>query len=178
MIRAATPDDAEALGVFFVKSWRDALSGIVPEEALAQDNPADVAARCARNATDPSRVFAVAVDDNTITGVVVAVLPQEPGEAGAINSLYVDQGQYRKGVGRALMGHVASAMLARGTTSLALGVLRDNLRARRFYDAQGGIVTSETTYDWHGHPLPQINYLFSDLPRLAALGQGGPAVQR
>lgn len=178
MIRAATLDDAEALGVFFVKSWRDALSGVVPAEALAQDDPAEVAARCARNATDPTRIFSLAMDGSSIMGVVVAVLPQGQGEAGAINSLYVDQSHYRKGLGRTLMGHVAASMLARGVTSLTLGVLRDNLRARRFYDAQGGAVTSETAYDWNGHLLPQLNYLFSDLPRLVALGQGGPDAQR
>jgi ribosomal protein S18 acetylase RimI-like enzyme len=178
MIRATTPDDAQALGAFFVKSWRDALSGVVPAEALAQDDPAEVAADCTRNATDPRRIFTLAMDGSSIMGVVVAVLPQRQGEPGSINSLYVDQSHYRKGLGRRLMGHVAAAMLERGVTSLTLGVLRDNLRARRFYDAQGGVVTSETTYDWNGHLLPKLNYLFSDLPRLVALGQGGPDAQR
>jgi hypothetical protein len=63
----------------------------------------------------------------------------------------------------------AADCLAKGGKTLSLGVLSDNLQVRNFYPALGGRVTKAEHFSWHGHDLPIVDYVFEDLPHLAAL---------
>jgi len=60
-----------------------------------------------------------------------------PGEA-EIATLYVLRQAQGHGLGARLMGQTARALAAQGATSLMVSVLRDNLRARGFYEHLGG----------------------------------------
>jgi ribosomal protein S18 acetylase RimI-like enzyme len=58
-----------------------------------------------------------------------------------IATLYVLRTAQGLSVGKRLMTATARALAAQGARSLAIAVLRDNLRARGFYEHLGGAVT-------------------------------------
>jgi ribosomal protein S18 acetylase RimI-like enzyme len=60
-----------------------------------------------------------------------------PGEA-EIQTLYVLRQAQGEGLGQRLMIETARALAAQGSTSLMISVLRDNIRARGFYEHLGG----------------------------------------
>ena len=83
-----------------------------------------------------------------------------PGEA-EIHTLYVLRQAQGQGLGKRLMLETARALAANGATSLMISVLRDNLRARGFYEhlagepetprqepGPGGRLLFEVAYRW------------------------------
>jgi ribosomal protein S18 acetylase RimI-like enzyme len=61
----------------------------------------------------------------------------EQGRTGELYALYVHPDWWSTGTGRALMGRVLAATAAAEYESVVLWVLRDNTRARRFYERAG-----------------------------------------
>jgi len=59
------------------------------------------------------------------------------GLVGELYALYVAPAWWSTGTGRALMGHVLTALRADGFPRAVLWVLADNARARRFYERAG-----------------------------------------
>jgi GNAT superfamily N-acetyltransferase len=59
------------------------------------------------------------------------------GLVGELYALYVASAWWSTGTGRALMGHVLTALRADGYPRAVLWVLADNARARRFYERAG-----------------------------------------
>src|SRR6185437_6989540 len=59
------------------------------------------------------------------------------GEA-EIQTLYILRAAQGHGLGKRLMTATARALAANGATSLMISVLRDNIRARGFYEHLGG----------------------------------------
>ena len=106
--------------------------------------------------TPPLTVTALAADLILPTAMWVekeGAYPSEHGPGGVLSNFDPETGQW----------------LGRGGTSLALGVLAANSRARAFYENCGARLVSEGTYNWDGHDLPDAIYCFDDLRRLATL---------
>jgi GNAT superfamily N-acetyltransferase len=61
----------------------------------------------------------------------------EKGEVGELYALYVHPAWWSTGTGRALMDRVLAETARAGYPCITLWVLRDNARARRFYDRAG-----------------------------------------
>lgn len=57
---------------------------------------------------------------------------------GEIRHLYVAEAARRHGLGRRLLATALGALAAQGCATAALGVVRQNARARRFYAGRGG----------------------------------------
>ena len=62
-----------------------------------------------------------------------------------------------------IFGHLAD----QGFRSVGLWVLRDNLPARRFYEALGGRAGPEQSLDLRGQTVAETAYRFEPIPRLA-----------
>jgi GNAT superfamily N-acetyltransferase len=155
LIRAATPDDAEGLAAVRRASWPAAYAGILPPEVID-----DVVARStpgrerANFAGRPARRLLVAVAPvAVITGYASYGmergsdgLPRSPAAGGPpsgrplaaeLYTLYVAPEHWSTGTGRALMDRVLAEARAEGHPQIILWVLRDNRRARRFYERAG-----------------------------------------
>ncbi len=61
----------------------------------------------------------------------------EQGRVAELYALYVHPAWWSTGTGRELMGRVLASVSAAGYRSVSLWVLRDNSRARRFYERAG-----------------------------------------
>ncbi|GAA0360860.1 hypothetical protein GCM10010319_42950 [Streptomyces blastmyceticus] len=103
----------------------------------------------------------MAVDDRT--GVVgwVSFGPYRGAEAdtGELYALYVHPRLIGTGVGRMLLTAVHTDAVTCDFRTLLLWVLRDNPRARRFYELAGYAPDGAVQYDdYDGIPVPEVRY--------------------
>lgn len=167
VIRAGTLEDCEKIGALQVKAWLETYRGLVADSVLDTLSTVDQAANWRRILVrEPPVVMAVAEQSNgTLLGFAGggtrrgSRLTQDC----EIYALYVLGRAQRQGLGHALMGAVGSQLLAQGFRSLCLWVLRDNQRARRFYESLGGVEAGEKIESMGGRPLAEIAYGWDDL---------------
>ena len=178
-VRPAELSDAEAIGIIHVQCWREAYVGLMPEALLASLTVADRVKARQRFMSDPTRRIAsfVATDtSDAIAGFADCAAQRDKelsdsGFTGEVMAIYVLRAAQRRGLGRALMAAAARELIARGHAGLALWVLRDNLPARRFYQALGGVEVGERLDErpniQPGLVLNEVAYGWRDLRLLA-----------
>jgi ribosomal protein S18 acetylase RimI-like enzyme len=152
VIRPACADDAPVIAAIRARSWRAAYAGVIPDDILAAaTSPESVALR------------AEAIRRRGGTGIIIAESGEHraigfanfgpergsdgrqgpapsPGDEqvrGELYAIYVLPECWSTGVGRALMDAVLAEARRAGYACISLGVLRDNPRARRFYERAG-----------------------------------------
>lgn len=150
-IRDANGGDARAIATVHVASWRSAYAGIVPESVLAELSVDERAA--AWNAylqpdASSKRPTFVAEREGAIVGFVccgaadaemvvgAAADDDVPPTLGAVYAIYLDESAWSTGTGSALLRRAVAELVGRGFTDSVLWVLRDNVRARRFYERE------------------------------------------
>lgn len=133
-LRAAVLEDAGMLARIHHASWAETYPGLLPDSEIARFDLAFRQAQWARILQpDPSkRVFLVPEAGFAVMGPQreAALALEYPEE---LYSLYVLQSAQRRGIGRALLVAVRSA------AAFSASVVAGNLRAERFYAAQGGV---------------------------------------
>jgi GNAT superfamily N-acetyltransferase len=163
-IRIATAGDAAAIAAVHVDSWRGAYRGLLPDAVL---DGLDVQRRTAgwtRLLEQPEPRSVVLVAENSsgrVTGFVHLVPTRDDGgdSTGEITSIYARPSGWGTGTGRGLMAAAVDAARAAGFTALTLWVLRDNDRARRFYEAAGWRPDGSTKDDVvAGAPVTEVRY--------------------
>lgn len=168
--RAPVIDEAEALARLHIACWREAYAGIVPDEALAAADLGERTQRWRKSIADPATFVLAAFDGETPLGFILARPnddPAIPGADGQVAALYVLESHHRLKLGSRLIAAAARWWLTRGGTALGLGVLAENARAVAFYKRVGGRAVKRGTYNWAGHPLSDVIFVFDDLARLA-----------
>jgi ribosomal protein S18 acetylase RimI-like enzyme len=170
MVRPATLEDAEAIARVNVATWRSAYRGLLPDDFLAALNEANYAERWTRLISEgSSRVF-VAEESEGLVGFASGGRERagEHGYAGELYAIYVLDNATRRGHGRELVRAVAGALRAMNLPDMIVWVLRDNARARGFYERLGGTYVraqpitvgtttlEEVSYGWRA--LDDIRY--------------------
>ncbi|MEU6174207.1 GNAT family N-acetyltransferase [Streptantibioticus parmotrematis] len=166
-VREMTEADIPAVSTIRVAGWRSAYAGIVPRSYLdAMSAEQDARQRRSWFGRPRGRVAdLVAVDESGRVSGWVCLGPYRgdgppPQRSGEIYALYIRPELIGTGVRRALTdaAHLRAAELGFGTTWL--WVLKDNARARRFYEHAGytadGAVTSD---DYDGTSLEEVRYV-------------------
>lgn len=171
MIRFRRPrlDEAAALAALHVQCWREAYDSIVPLEVSSKFDVGAKLADWARHLSEPDRFILAAYDQEIVVGFVNQAIADEQTVASAdgyVAALYIAASHHRKGIGRRLLARAAEDWMSRGGHAFSLGVLAENTRARAFYERLGGRVVKSGTYMWHGHGLPDVTYVFDNLPAL------------
>ena len=88
------------------------------------------------------------------------------GYDGEISAIYVLNAHQGGGVGRALMAAMAADLADRGYRGAGLWVLRNNSRARRFYELCAGKVVAERNDVRADAVLEELAYGWSDVTHL------------
>ncbi len=148
-IRPATPTDAAAIAQLHVETHRATYAPLIdgPYEAPAL---ADRQAEWRQMLAGPGLSF-VATEAGRIVGVGHA-------EGARIEPLHVAPSHHRRGIGRALLGHLLDGLSARGVSSAIFNVLATNARAIAFYEAEGARrIGSETMTD---APAPYLDFVY------------------
>ncbi|MFD7239200.1 GNAT family N-acetyltransferase [Streptomyces syringium] len=163
-VREMTEADIEAVSGIRVTGWQTAYAGVVPQPYLDAMTVEDDA-RQRRTWFTRSRgqvLDLVAVDDGA-GPVGWASLGQYRGECeerpGELYALYVRPDVIGTGVGRGLLQEVHRHAAARRFESMLLWVLRDNPRARRFYETAGYTADGAVRSDLYGEvELTEVRY--------------------
>lgn len=171
-IRAATPDDAEAIETLRVNVWKQVYRGLLPDEYLdwltVTQEQVGRFREALQNTASWRFMVAEANGDLIGYGGVGPVNdfdfpPATPG-AGELRTLNVALPWQRRGVGRALHAHLTAALRDLGYESAILWTFRDNPAARAFYEANGWTSDRHGDFDLHGpRPMsaPAVRYVRS-----------------
>jgi len=165
------PSDAEDLARVHVTSWRETYRGLLPDAFLARMSEPGFTRRFRRALTEPgTSVTLAAADRYGLVGYAQGGPSRRstPGEA-EIATLYVLRQAQGRGLGAQLMAEMARAMAAQGATSLMISVLRDNIRARGFYEHLGGVAEAPRQEPGPGgRLLYEVAYRWADITALAS----------
>lgn len=169
--RAATPADVPGIARVHVDSWRTTYKGIVADETLAglsYERRQQVWHGALANPGPGVSLF-VAESPEGILGFATAGPEREGNEIyrGEVYAIYLLEQAQGRGVGRVLMRTASAHLLDQGCTSMLLWVLKDNLLARRFYEALGGKYLREKPIEIGAQSLLEVAYGWDDLSALA-----------
>lgn len=144
LIRDAGTADADAIAALHLDVWRRTYRDLAPAEAF---RALDLAARQRTwrgllASPKPDSVTLVAETEGVIAGFAHGGAPGDPvyGDMGEVKYLYVATAFARRGVGRRLLGALASRLVEHGYRGIGLGVVVGNEPALAFYRALGGRV--------------------------------------
>ena len=155
VIRAGSAADAAQVAAVQREGWFAAYQDIIAPEVIDRVTTPDDGARVRQSfRTRPWQRMLVALDPGTSeivgyasfgpeTDVLDAPWPHpltadgESGQAAELYALYVRPAWWSTGTGRALMERVLARTARAGFDAIVLWVLRDNQRARRFYERAG-----------------------------------------
>ena len=162
-VRAAVPDEADAIADINVRSWRQTYRGIIPDAYLAALDQTAIATRV-RDATLRQSATILVAGRPDVCGFSWLSRSRDDdatGETAEIVAIYVDPDFERRGIGRALVLASCDAARSQGFTHVSLWVVEQNVRARAFYDALGFVAddTMKITNQWGGTPIREVRYV-------------------
>jgi ribosomal protein S18 acetylase RimI-like enzyme/predicted enzyme related to lactoylglutathione lyase len=165
VVRIAELPDAAVIARIHVSTWQHAYRDIMPREFLDSRKVEEFTDRWKKNLVEQSeatRLNFVAELDGTVAGFVSAGVCRDRdaiASVGEIYALYVLPAHWGTGAGRALMGHGLDFLRERGYSAATLWVLRDNPRARRFYELAGMALDGATKTDQRmGFEMHEVRY--------------------
>ena len=157
-MRAATPEDAEAISEVRVRSWQQAYAHVFPKEALAGLDAGELAVYWRERIAAGDTML---VTDDLAGFASIGPSP-DPASAGEVYAIYVEPERWGSGCGRALMEAALAELREAGYAEAVLWVLEDNPRARRFYEAGGWELDGgEKEDDWLGTRVREVRYRIS-----------------
>lgn len=140
-LRRALPEDATALADVEVATWRTAYRGLLPSAFLdrlsSEEKTESWRQNLLKHGTAGRTRVIVALKDDRIVGLVRVGLEENEGEDGLVYLLYVLPEHWHSGIGTALLRAGMDELRDLGAPEAILWVLRDNYRARHFYERLG-----------------------------------------
>ena len=142
-VRPARAEDSGPIAEVMVASWRSTYAGLLDQAFLNSMEVADQAQRWLAILTGQSHSTAVfvALDPaGAVVGFASGGREREldPTYRGELHSVYLLDDHQGQGLGAALVAAVATWLADHRMNSMLVWVLRDNLRARAFYEHLGG----------------------------------------
>ncbi|MBM3491082.1 MAG: GNAT family N-acetyltransferase [Alphaproteobacteria bacterium] len=180
-VRPAGPFDAAGIAQTYVRSWRQSYRGIIADRVLDGMDERRIALGWRQTLTSPKPGQHTLVAGRAGSpGSVVGFLSCGPAEQAAdglaeIFTLYLLRQQQGLGLGRRLVAAAAESLLADGQARAIVWVLFDN-PARGFYEALGGQLGRQRTYQMGSAKLPAVSYQWPDLYRLEERAAGLSAI--
>jgi ribosomal protein S18 acetylase RimI-like enzyme len=173
-IRDAVEDDVEGIAKVHVQGWRESYRDILTPEALAGlsvEERIQLWRRALAESEPRAKLLVAETDDGEIVGFVRGGPirgkgADQLGTEAEIFAIYLLDKVKRHGIGRRLMAGVFDHLAVQGFRSVGLWVLRENLPARRFYEALGGRPGPEQSFDLRGQRVTEVAYRFELSPRV------------
>ncbi|MBB5126230.1 ribosomal protein S18 acetylase RimI-like enzyme [Streptomyces albaduncus] len=165
LLRPMTADDCERVAEIRIRGWQHAYRGLVPQPYL---DGLDITADAERHRTrllrgDGSVVNLVAETEGGELAGWAAFGRYRDGDLrtgdAELYALYLRPERIGQGVGRTLLTEVTHRCAAAGHRTMYLWVLKDNARARRFYERAGfGADGAEEPFEVDGVEVPEVRY--------------------
>ncbi|MBO5257205.1 MAG: GNAT family N-acetyltransferase [Clostridia bacterium] len=140
MIRQVREEDGEALGRVFCFGWKEGYKGILPNDYL----DALTVEICTPKKVPPQNYY-VAESDGKVVGLVNfgTARDTEFADSGELRAIYVHPDHWQSGFGHALFDAAINRLAELGYPKFYLWVLRENARARHFYEKMGMQITAD-----------------------------------
>jgi GNAT superfamily N-acetyltransferase len=163
LVRPLVAIDVDAVAQLHVAVWQAAYRGLLPDaflDAISVERRAAMWRQIVERQAAPALV---AEQDGRIVGFVVGGPSRDddaqPGVTAEILAIYVTPDRWGAGVGAQLLQEALTMLRDQSFQEVTLWVLRDNVRARRFYasagfqadggekiDVMGGVTFDEVRY--------------------------------
>jgi len=181
-IRPPAPGDEDALCHVHIRAWQTAYRGILPDEFLDGMRFEDRIERWRERVANVSEgqfpFVAEALDAQGQPAIVGFVWSGQERDGftdadgvkydGEVYAIYLLAEQRGQGVGHLLMSAGARALINAGCRSVVIWVLKDNVNARHFYEALGGVLVGEKPITIGQTDLREVAYGWPDAARLLA----------
>jgi ribosomal protein S18 acetylase RimI-like enzyme len=140
-VRPAELEDSKAITRVHIATWRTAYRGLLPNDFLASLDEAGYEERWRRTLGDGSSLVYVAEAGQDVVGFASAGRERAGTGAyeGELYAIYVLQEVQGRGHGRRLVQAAVGGLREMGLADMIVWVLRDNKRARDFYERLGGV---------------------------------------
>jgi GNAT superfamily N-acetyltransferase len=167
-IREMTPADCRPVSEIRIGGWRTAYVGMIPQPYLDRlDVDADTERRrgyLEKQAKGDGEVLNLVAERR---GELVGWVCHGPYREGEVHTgdaelyaLYVRPGHFSTGVGGALLQESARRCATAGHERMLLWVLKENARARRFYEGRGFSPDgAEEPFEVEGVLVPEVRYV-------------------
>ncbi|MBL8683016.1 MAG: GNAT family N-acetyltransferase [Myxococcales bacterium] len=162
-VREARVDDALAIATAHVRAWQTAYRSIMPDPFLDALRIEDRVARWRSILAGPLAVpgnwnGVVALDDRVV-GFCTAGDSRDDPAMSELWGINVDPDAFGTGAGQALLDATHTELDKRSQPVAMLWVVRENARARRFYERNGWSADGATkTQDFGGQPVTELRY--------------------
>ena len=170
--RRALIDDAEAVARVHCESWRTTYPGLIPDHIIEVWSDLEKRTQGWREiiATRAETLW-LADQDDDVVGFADGGVAREPndGFSGQLFGIYLLKSAQRRGVGRALVGHVFDDLRAKGYSSARVEVLATNSPAIRFYQGLGARYVRDVPVEMMGETLIESVYGWNRLPETTQL---------
>jgi ribosomal protein S18 acetylase RimI-like enzyme len=168
IVREARIEDARAIAVVHVNTWKTAYRGIVPDSHLDSllYEKAERTWACAISDPGKRSILRVVEDESgSIVGFAAggAERTGKYGFSGELYAIYVLPDCQRDGVGHLLVESLASELLRRDMTSMLVWAFKANVPARMFYKGLGGQYVDTKIVSIGGADLEEVAYGWSDI---------------
>jgi len=158
-IRNAVHDDAEAIAVVHLSSWKNAYTDIIPSDYLEQLSTTKKAKTLKAKLYGACNTgYFVAICNESIIGFIVLSKEEGKGDIGEICALYLLKEHQGKGFGKKMMDYVMMTFKNEGINKVVLWVLEKNMLARRFYEKYGFKKTEAKKNIYVGKTLSEVKY--------------------
>lgn len=154
-VREMTAGDVECVRRIYIRGWRNAFRGIVPQPYLDHMNLDDWA--------PPLDGAYVLTDGNSVLGTssISAARDSRFAGWGEIISIYVLPELIGQGYGHVLFEFAKNKLLELRYEKLYLTVFEDNIRARTFYEKHGFVRNNERIpCNVGGKDLTELRYVY------------------
>jgi ribosomal protein S18 acetylase RimI-like enzyme len=139
LVRDAVLADAPAMGLLHVAAWRAAYAGSMGAAFLASLDPLEREARWRGLISGGAHVL-VALESGVVRGFACYGAERDDAPAPGVGELYainLHPDAWRRGIGAELLAAVVARLRAAGFRDAVLWVVRENARARAFYERFG-----------------------------------------
>lgn len=157
-IRKAVLSDAMDMARILSDSWTAAYTGIIPDGAIRKTNAGRLALYNRVLSAEHSEY--IALSDGVPAGLMRLIPCRDPDmpDAGEVGAIYLHPDFWDRGFGREMMDFALRTLKAQGFSTIALWVLEENLRARKFYEKCGFRFDGTEKEIAVGKPLVEIRY--------------------
>ena len=154
VVELAQPEDADRLARLHYRSHIESFAPYVSAGWLASRQLANYQSQWHEHfsvSNRRSRVWIVRDSDDAVG--MVRVVPGSGPDIAQLNNMHVRPDLIGAGVGRALMQAAMEFIKEQGYRTARLGVVQENRRARRFYEAAGWQVDELLPHGIEGVPI-------------------------
>ena len=167
-IRKVKPEDARDWFILGNKVWRDAYAHIFPEEVfIEKDNQVEEKAKTFTDKmkNDDKNIAYVAEYDGEIIGIMCGSINSSyerfNSDYADLIALYVDPKYQGLGIGSSFKNIFEQWAIENGATQYVIGVLKDNIKARKVYESWGGKLSEfEEDFVKLGVGYPEVFYTY------------------